>query len=180
MVKITKKQAELYHVRQEGFEGWADIVLICGEQSVSVMIRSDYGSFDHHWSHCGYDPKEFLSNCEFEYAMNKLCDDFLVLDQSGCETAIKQAIIERRRIGQIDKHTAREAWESMPELAYASTDKNTYTNMVYMHDSFDDIFDEYDEMPRDTKPSPSCQDFWNECWLPFIEQLKSERSAVAA
>ena len=98
-VKVTKSQAEFYEVRSgKNSLAWGDIVIKCGKQSVSVMATSDYGTFDHYWSHCGGDPKEFLCGLDFQYAMKKLTNHELYIpNPAGYENEIKESIICSRK-----------------------------------------------------------------------------------
>ena len=67
---ITKKLTETYSLK--GTEGlWADINLDIGEESVNVMISSDYGDYGHWWGSTGEEPKKFLIGLNEDYLSAK-------------------------------------------------------------------------------------------------------------
>jgi hypothetical protein len=176
MTKVTKSNAELYRVRHNTCEGWGDIILICGKESVSVMITSDYGSFSHYWSHCGEEPKSFLCSTDFDYTMKKLSNyNHYVKNPDGYPDEIKQSIIDARKYQNLTKEEAREAWDDMLNTEHSEGD--LFYKELIDHSLFEKVFGDYDGLPSSEKESPRCRDLWEQVWKPFISQLKQELAA---
>lgn len=178
--RVIKSQAELYQVRHETFEGWADIFLICGEQSVSVVIHSDYGKFAKYWSHCGCNPKQFLIELDFDYCMKNLTDYKHRIDApEQYPSKVKERImVARRHDGTLTKEEAREAWGDMLQTEHNEGD--LYFKELIDHHLFNKVFGDYEYLPSAKKIDPCCQELWDNVWLPFVEQLKSELAEKAA
>ncbi|WP_084977330.1 hypothetical protein [Plesiomonas shigelloides] len=174
---VSKRKIELYQVRHEFGDGWADISLTFGEKSVNVMVSSDYGSFSHYWGHCGYNPKEFLTDINFDYCMGKFFESkkLYILDAEACENEIKQSIISLRKDGELTADEAREAWDDLLNPEYGpQAGRDYYHRELYESKHFERVFVDYESLPEKTKINPLCQEFWNNCWLPFIDVLKAE------
>ncbi|WP_158120564.1 hypothetical protein [Vibrio metoecus] len=174
MTKVIKTEAELYQVRHNTFEGWGDLFLICGEESVRITINSDYGVFAHNWTNCGCNPKEFLAKIKFDYCMKKLTNyKHYIKAPEQYPTQVKQRIIEARRgYESLTKEEAREAWVDMLNVDHDSGD--LYFRELIDHHLFEKVFGDYEYLPDAEKIDPRCQDFWDYVWLPFVEQLKTE------
>lgn len=178
--KVTKSQAELYQVRAGGFT-WGDITLICGKESVSVMATSDYGSFNHFWSHCGGEPKAFLCTLDFQYTMKKLTDGKLyVPDPDGYRNEIKENIIESRKEAVLTKDEAREAWDDMLSHQEEYPQGDLFYKGLYEHDLFKKVFGDCEGLPSATTECCRSVDFWKDIWTPFISELKQEIANKAA
>lgn len=175
---VTKAVAELYQVRSgQGSLAWGDITLKCGPESVSVTVTSDYGTFDHYWSHCGGEPKAFLTGLDFDYTMKKLSGGSLwVADTCAYENEIKDRIIECRKDDCISKEDARTAWDDMLAINEEFDGGDLFFHALYDHDMFTSIFGDYEAMPSATKYCGRCVIFYNDIWMPFIESLKKELS----
>ncbi|WP_114729495.1 hypothetical protein [Vibrio cholerae] len=173
MSKVIKTQAELYQVRHKTFGGWGDIFLICGQESVRVAINSDYGTFAHNWTHCGGDPKEFLTDIDFDYCMKKLTNyKHYVPAPEQYPIEVKQSIIESRREENLTKEEAREAWGDMLNTEHSEGD--LYFQELIDHPLFEKVFGATEYLPSAQKVDPCCQDFWDKVWIPFVGQLKEE------
>ncbi|MBL4765070.1 MAG: hypothetical protein JKX67_07310 [Colwellia sp.] len=174
--KVTKSQAELYQVRSgQGSLAWGDITLICGPHSVSVMARSDYGSFDHHWSHCGGEPKGFLCGLDFQYTMKKLTNGKLYVPYpEGYEKEIKESIIDSRKADGLTRDQARTAWDEMLSIHDEYNGGDLFFQALYEHEFFDKVFVDCEGMPSAKKPCGRAVDFYNDVWTPFIAELKKE------
>ncbi|HCG9411647.1 TPA: hypothetical protein NKA80_004438 [Vibrio parahaemolyticus] len=177
MTTVTKSNAELYRVRHNTCEGWGDVILICGKESVSVMINSDYGSFSHVWIHCGCEPKAFLCDMDFHYTMKKLSNYNLYIDNPQSYPAeIKERIIVARRHDEnLTKEEAREAWEDMLNTEHSEGD--LFFKELIDHPLFGKVFGDYEYLPSAKMIDPHCQDLWDRVWTPFIKQLKEELAA---
>lgn len=183
-VKVTKSTdaVELYQVRQgRNFEGWGDIVLICGERSVSVMVRSDYGDYSYHWNATGGCPKSFLISLDQDYVMKNLSDyKNTVPDADANERQTKQYVIQARRARNLTDDEAREAWDSMINLVWEHKDEpNLYGHLLIDQEHFDTVFGDYEYIPSNKKPCPHCTTFFENVWVPFTDQLKVEIQETA-
>jgi len=175
-VKVTKSQAEFYEVRSgKNSLAWGDIVIKCGKQSVSVMATSDYGTFDHYWSHCGGDPKEFLCGLDFQYAMKKLTNHELYIpNPAGYENEIKESIICSRKEDGLTKEQAKTAWVEMLEILEEYEEGDLLFHGLYDHVLFESVFGDYEGLPSSTIPDPRAVDFFNDIWNPFTVYLREE------
>lgn len=179
MAKVTKSLTELYQVRHEGGGRWADFSLVCGKESVRIMINSDYGSYSHIWSHCGGCPKTFLTEIDFDYCMKKLTGyKHYVKAPERYPEEVKGRIIEARRERGLTKAEAREAWQDMLNTEFSEGD--LYYRELIDHELFEKVFGDYEYLPSAEKVDPCCADFWEHCWLPFIASLKEELAQKAA
>lgn len=176
-ITVTKSSdLELYQIRGKNFEGWADIVLIIRDKTVSVMIASDYGSFSYYWGACGFDPKQFLISLNWDYAMKNLSDyKNYISDPEANDRKVKRLIIEARRNGSLNNLTARDAWEELTELD-SCRNYDLYINELVSSEYFEEVFGEYEHLPDEKTRCPCCVEFWEKCWIPFTNQLKQELS----
>lgn len=174
-VVVTKKNVELYQVRHQQGGSWCDISLSCGDGTVNVMINSDYGSFGHYWGGCGESAKAFLTRISFSYTMDKLLGtrSLYVLNEEKNLRDIRILILKARRNKRLDEDEARDAWTDMESICYQSTE-DTYINNIAAHDSYRVLFEYYENVPCHTTVNPIYVTFWERCWMPFVEQLKTE------
>lgn len=71
---VKKKQTETYKLSYNyGSFGYANFTLDeLGPKSGSLLIQSDYGSYDYQWGSCGVSFKEFLIKISPDYLLSKL------------------------------------------------------------------------------------------------------------
>lgn len=177
MKTVTKSTAELYQVRGSGgSEGWGDITIVCGKESVSFTATSDYGTFSHVCTHCGGNPKQFMCKLDFDYAMKKITiGDLYVPNTAEYPNEIKRSIMTSRR-GDcgLTKEEARAAWDDMLIACDQYNGGDLLFNELYHHELFEKVFGDTEYLPSATEPSCYAVSFWNDVWCPFIEQLKAE------
>ena len=173
---VTKSTSELYQVRSgKGSLSWGDITLSLGNTSVSVTATSDYGTFDHRWTHCGGEPKQFLCGLDFQYTMKKLTNGGLyVADTEAYGNEIKERIIEARKDDCISKEDARTAWDEMLSIYEEYDGGDLFFHALYDHEFFTVIFGDYEALPSAEKYCNRAVDFWGDVWVPFIDSLKEE------
>lgn len=174
---VKKSKAELYQVRSKdtGDCAWGDIVLICGKNSVSVMITSDYGSFNYYWSNCAQAPKEFLCEIDFNSAMKKLTGGKLkISNPDNYLDEIKESVNAALDGDRITKAEAIVALEEFGDIFDSFTDGDLFFHSLYQHSLFEKIFGDTDGLPSSKVVDPCAVDFWRYIWVPFTEQLKSE------
>lgn len=179
MASVKKSKVDLYQIRAESGSGscaWADIVLVLGEKSVSVMITSDYGSFDYLWNGCGMPPKEFLCGLNFDYAMKKLTNYKLnVPDTEKYPDEIKERIAEALENECVTKEEASEIQSELLEICDEFQYSRELLNYsLYNHSSFEKIFGDSEALPSATTINQKAIDFWNDIWVHFIVELKKE------
>lgn len=181
MASVVKTKSELYQVRHSTFEGWGDVFVSHGENYVSVAINSDYGTFGYTWrGSFGCSPMEFLTTIKMNYAMNKLTNGaFYIDDVEKFPQEIKEQIVSMRRGGSITKDEARNAWESMLDCEY-DYDAKLYRHELYTNSLGVKIFPDSEDLPSAKIKDPLCVDFWNNVWLPFIEQVKESLALADA
>lgn len=176
-MKITKSKTETYTLI--GSHGlWAKINLDCGEQSVNVMISSDYGEYSYFWGSTGYTPKKFLCTIEMDYCMKKLMGgtgNMYDPDFKERQKSVNKLIIEERLVCNISKETAREAWDKAKSIfEYCGNSDDLYFSEFMDAEEFEDIFFDHESIPQDKKLKPQVEMFWNNIWLPFTKELKKE------
>lgn len=175
-VRIEKSKIDIYKIRHEKRSIWGNICVEFGESSAILMINSDYGSYAYNWFATGNNPKKFLCGLDMEYAMNKLTEGNLYEpDESKYADEVKKKIIDKRRDGYITKEVAREAWDDMMEILseYSHSGDILYHELMSAKHS-GKVFIDFEEYPSATRVKPKHQHFWNEIWMPFIEELKME------
>jgi len=175
---IKKTLTETYTLRGEQ-SLWAKINLDCGENSVNVMISSDYGEFNYYWVSTGYTQKKFLCSINMDYAMKKLMGGTDKMYEPGWDSrkrSVKIAIIEARREKEyLSKFEAREAWDDMLNVMEDySGSVDIYFEEIMEHNSFQKIFYDFEGIPEDDKLKPRVLHFWNNIWLPFTNELRKE------
>lgn len=180
-VDITKKNTETYTLRGDKCL-WAKINLECGEESVNVMISSDYGEYNYYWGSCGMDPKQFLIKLNWHYCMKKLMqgtDNMYEPDWSERKKSFKELVIALRKEYRVEKELIRKQWDRMIEIF---DDCGNSIDLYYTKVINEELFwqDEYplfydvDSIPEDRKLQPQVMRFWNDLWTPFIMHLKEE------
>lgn len=174
---IIKTLTETYSMRGEKCL-WAKINLDCGEESVNVMISSDYGEFNHYWGCCGMNPKKFLTDIDMHYTMKKLMgstDNMYEPDFGARLKSFKKKIIERRRFLDIEKDQARSAWNKVLSIFdYSQNSNDVYFSECMNANELDCILYDLDSIPENTKMKNVVVEFWEDIWVPFTEFLKNE------
>lgn len=182
MIKTTKKQIDLYQIRNEDKRTWGNISVDFGETSAEIMINSDYGHFAYNWVSTGKNPKSFLCRIEMDYTMKKLCggrDEIYEPDYEKMERSIKKKIIEQRREIYLTKEEARKAFDDMPEYVQEYRGHlDLIHNSIFEHYLFDKVFGDFENFPDNEKIRSGIVDFWEHIWKPFIEELKKEMEEV--
>ena len=174
--EIVKNTTETYSLRGDKCL-WAKINLDINQQSVNVMISSDYGSYNYYWTHCGISPKKFLISLDMHYAMKKLMggtDNLYQPDWESRSVSLKKIIIEARRDNRLSKDEAKKAWREIVDIMHDSNDENLYYERIWHHELADKLFYDMEDIPADTKLKSSVTDFWEDIWIPFTKYLKTE------
>lgn len=117
-VHVTRRACTEYSIRFDRF-GW--IVAHVSDATGVLSIASDWGSWSHRWNidHLGYPTlTEFLiGRRDIHYIANKLVprgrED--VLDEKASKDEFKKAICEARRIRDLSRDDARDAWYEIEE-----------------------------------------------------------------
>lgn len=177
---IQKTLTETYSLRGEKCL-WAKINLDCGEESVNVMISSDYGEFNYYWGYCGMNPKKFLTTTDMHYTMKKLmggADNMYEPDFDARLVSFKEKIIEYRKEDNITKHQARDAWDKVLSIFdYCQYSNDIYYSECINADELECILYDSDSIPECTKMKKYVIEFWEDVWVPFTEFLKTELKA---
>lgn len=177
MSDIIKTMTETYSLRGDKCL-WAKINLDCGEESVNVMISSDYGEFSHYWGCCGENPKKFLTNIDMHYTMKKLMgnrDNMYEPDFEARLVSFKKLIIEARKYNDVTKEYARTAWMEMLHIFdYCQNSNDIYFYRCINSYAFEKIFFDWESIPYETKMKKMVIEFWEDIWIPFREFLKNE------
>lgn len=157
---------------------WAKINLDCGEESVNVMISSDYGEFNHYWGYCGMNPKEFLIKTDMNYTMKKLMggsDNMYEPDFKERLKSFKKLVIEYRKENNITKEQAREAWIKILSIFdYCQNSNDIYYSECINSEELECILYDSESIPENTKKKNTVIEFWEDIWIPFINFLKEE------
>lgn len=174
---IQKTLTETYSLRGQKCL-WAKINLDCGEESVNVMISSDYGEFSYYWGYCGTNPKKFLTTTDMHYTMKKLMggtDNMYEPDFEARNSAFKKMIIEYRKEDRITKEQARSAWQKVLAIfEYCQNSNDVYYSECFNADELECILYDMDAIPENSKMKNKVTDFWEDVWIPFTEFLKDE------
>ncbi|MEO8298766.1 MAG: hypothetical protein ABI574_13265 [Burkholderiales bacterium] len=199
---VTKTTRECYEVRSDGPYGeWANIMLHCWERRANVgtkhegvyycgeiAIHSSFGSWGCVWTACAVPFKQFLMRAEFDYVFTKFMGTKLERhDGPGAMKQIKRHIVHERRMGDLDKEQARDAWDLvMGESDRIDSDDSTAFGYAMLDigsridegHPLSDYFNDPSGWPLATKPDSQAAGFWRELWPPFIEALKAEQQEL--
>jgi len=175
MIKFKKIYTETYKMSGSSCL-WASINLELYEKAVNVMISSDYGNFSYFWGSTGKNPKKFLTKISKDYTMKKfLGENMYEIDLEACRKSIKEIIIEERKMLNISKDEAFEAWIELDNIMNNySMNENQYFTEITRTDIFDKIFYDWEAIPTHRKNKSIVDLFWNDLWIPFTEELKKE------
>ena len=116
---VTRSVCERYDIRLGGM-GWAVIML--DERGGVLQINSDFGNWSYNWPYHGRETfKHFIVELgrDTEYLMGKLGSRDYFLHRET-EAAWRKEALSKRRQGMIDKRIAREAWDAMDAMEWAS------------------------------------------------------------
>lgn len=175
---VTKKVSELYEVRQANGRGskWADFNLVCGESSVRICINSDYGNFAYVWGACGCNPKEFLIDLDFQYAMKNLTKYNVYIDDvDGFNRCYKRDMIELVRDDVLSFKRAKEIYYELKKFT-GSTNYEIQEQIFNSPFVGETYYGDPSTLPNPKMVDPTLKLFWENCWIPFVEQLKIELS----
>lgn len=180
-MEIKKTLTETYTLKDDGCL-WAKINIDCGEQSVNVMISSDYGEYNYFWGSTGSNPKQFLTDIDMYYGMNKLMHgnkNMYLPDWEERKKSFKEMIIEERKDGNISKNEARNSWTEMMDIFdECQHSEDIYFEKVWNSDVLESVIFDTDSIPSNTKLNPRVNEFWKKIWIPFTNELKTELDAV--
>jgi hypothetical protein len=173
---VTQQLAMLYRVRPDNSSAWADITIVHDGSILTFLSTSDYGTFSNVWHIDDLDPKVFLCDLDFEYAMKKLTGGKLyVPDTDRYKDEVKASIIESRRCEVLTRISAREAWDELVGIA----DEYADSGSVFFHKLaeskfFESVFCDFEGIPRAKKYASDAVNFWENIWPEFKEHLMME------
>lgn len=169
-MKVTKEQADVYQVR--GNNTWGDIFVQWGTSDVQVTANTDFGVYGYHWFDTG-NPKRFLCEISRDYAMMELSrHKSMIPDTDRYQEEIEEQIYLSLVDGDLTKEEADRARNEM--LGYGGTDSDIWLTRLVDHDLFKKVFGDIEYLPSAEKMDPQCVGFWENIWLPFVEQLRVE------
>lgn len=175
IINVNKGQVDIYKIRHDNSCIWGDITVEFGKTSAQLMINSDYGSYAYNWFSTGENPKQFLCRLNMPYAMEKLSDYKLYEpDTQKYSGEIKKKIIEGRREDYLTKEQARESWDDMLGILDDYPGGDLLFHGLIEHKHFGDVFGDYEALPSATRVKPKHEHFWNNIWIPFVEELMRE------
>lgn len=155
----------------------------------TLTIDGDFGPFSHTWTHIGGgDFVDFLESLSFDYAMNKLSPERIEqFDGDKTRGLIKQAIIERRKDGEITAPQARHFWDEVDHLDLDS-EHDAYRDLcdvewsgvepdgdrLYQHLTLlDGVFGgDPTAIPFGTSTRGNLEYFWNEVWPIILVEMR--------
>ncbi|MDQ4121697.1 MAG: hypothetical protein M3209_09655 [Acidobacteriota bacterium] len=166
---ISKHTVECYKIRHLQNGGWADITIDANGEKGRIQIASDYGDWQHHWIACGMPFKQFLTQLGIDYVADKFrANEWF--DSEGTVQLYRECVCERRRCEGTSKETARAVWNEIKALE--GLDKQSFRDELSHSSAILRFFDNCP--PTETSIDPLFKRFWQECWLPFMEELKAE------
>jgi hypothetical protein len=174
MIEITKKLTETYTLRGEQ-SLWAKINLEYGEKSVNVMINSDYGSYAYYWGSTGENPKSFLCNISKHYTMLKFAgENIYEADWEKRLERIYKEIEYKLKEKEITKEEAIIAKKEAKKIINYGTSEDIYFKEMMENEYLEKIFYDFEIIPEDIKIKSTVDMFWENIWIPFINELKKE------
>lgn len=176
---FTKKELPCYRMRHNS--EWATVIIDGyhlpqqDRHGGELMIHSSYGTFAHHWGHAGEEFRKFLIGLSKDYLLGKLVPqkDLYEYDNVGSLRALRQHILEHRHQGYFTKKWARKVWDASCDLDSFLTSRE----FIAACEADEDLrkLNEPWDFCR-TKQCTRYDHFWNEIWVPFVNQLKEEVS----
>lgn len=169
---ITKSSCEVYKIRNLPGSAWANITIDAADEYGRLQIASDYGDWQHFWSHCGGPFKKFLPKLEIGYvAMKFRADERFDIDRAVQH--YNRDIRNARRGGEIDKETARSMWKTVESAEMNGDFQAFFAEVLRDHD----LCAFYDGMPPHyTMIDPLFRRFWDEAWPIFLAEIAKETS----
>lgn len=176
-MNIVKTTMDCYRIRNNG-----EHATIClsgyhlqrdDRHGCELLINSSYGSFAYHWSHCGEPYRKFLIGLDKGYLLGKLVPqkDLYEYDNVGSLRALRQHILENRREDVLGKGWARKLWDSSCDLdSFLSAEE--FVSAIQEDNELNKLNEPWDFCR--TKQCARYDHFWNEIWVPFVNQLKEE------
>ncbi len=162
-------KTRFYQVRPKNDLGWARL-WITSDGCISVV--SDYGNFGYWFGAPGCEFRQFLTQCDDDYLMNKFSAGKREVDGDQTREAVKETILSARRRGSMDKARAGEEWDLMKETDFWDEySRFRWHEETQISDAFEDIRTRY--------PSQVFH-FMKKMWPLFIAELKAEIAAEAA
>lgn len=174
-IKISKTISECYKVENLDSRVFADIYLEFGDSSVKITINADYGTFSYFWGSTGKNPKEFLKRIDFYYTMEKFVGSSLYEpDFEKRLEAIKKTLFEKRKSNEISKKVAKNIYDEINFIFENYNSEDIIVEKILQIKNFNKIYEDIVYMPFDRKVKNKFKYFWDEIWIPFVENLKEE------
>ncbi len=178
-MKITISNNILCYRFREINDGitWADIYIDASGNQGSVLIQSDYGSWNYYWSRCAVPFKQFLTEIETEQLMRKLTiETGKEFDEDKFFYKMEQELRDMRHEKEITPEEYSKACNEVEDIKELYANRDTIINHIEEHCV--EIAKAYiDREYPDAQEYPFLlQRFVKEVWPAFIEQLKTEIS----
>ena len=187
----SKKQADVYKLRERGGFAWADITIDSYVRAESdgrvyepfrISIASDYGFWQFFWSHPGSSWRKFCNEIGIYYAAGKFgAKDWY--DESKSENHLLENIVIKRREGCSSKDEARLAYHAVKAVF---SDVGGNYDLVFerltMESGWMEFWGDgwYDQFYKCTSVEPGFKAFWDEIWPKFLDMINMEVKEDAA
>ena len=105
-----------YNLPNENGEGWA--IVFIDDATGCFTALSDWGNVGYRWPEGGLsgDFRAFLLDCDDGYLTSKLGQNRKEYDAERTLEAVKEAILDDRKDGSLDKFAARREWERLDDF----------------------------------------------------------------
>jgi hypothetical protein len=167
---IEKTQIELYKVRLDGGQGWADISIDAKEKSGRIQIASDWGAWQYYWGACESSFKEFLIGLDIHYTAGKFGTDRF-FDQEKTLKLYKDCIEELHQF-DIDQERKNRCISELKRLEEQSGTKEEFVAILHECRHLMNLFEYCPEIL--CKIEPGFQNFWDKIWVGFTKHLQEE------
>ncbi|OYU91942.1 MAG: hypothetical protein CFE29_03595 [Bradyrhizobiaceae bacterium PARB1] len=132
-----------------------------------------FGNYNYSWGSIGDRTlKQFLAGLNFDYFMGKTRRDYLRFDAEASVKGIKEHILEARRVGDISKDEARQAWREADDLEHHQSADSFYSYLCQSEEIMDLYGGDYCDIARE-RPDGDSRGFWQKIWPEFLKQASA-------
>jgi hypothetical protein len=174
---VTKSSVELYQIRfGDSSVGWADITIDAQGTMGRIQIASDYGNWQNFWGACGTDFKSFLGQINKDYAATKFGVEEWI-DVAGTLRMYRELVIQYRRDGSLEEEEAREIYDEIALLEYAS--RTTLEREVDQTEHLSRFVYGMAGYPGyQYEPDAQFTHFWEKVWPVLLAEFAREKALI--
>ncbi len=176
-VSVTAGAAEMFTVRVD--RSWAVIFLNSGTGILSIV--SDYGNYGYRWSDPGCEFKQFLTEIDDDYLVNKLSSGCDYFNSHKSTDAMLAAIAAATDLPTQDAKTLKDAVDNLDSYDAGSMTRSIYDYMLEGEEFAGDKHEWRERFANECivmEHSPQITQFVANIWSVFRGHLKANIRAA--